>query len=588
MKKYLILFIVVLLTACSKPIDRVEITGVILEIEEQRILIENEELGFIWFTIPEDNEITLIVDGVLKGLYDGTLKESYPYQGTLLEIVSVEVLVIEEPVYFEPEYNFDFEEAKFQETSNTFQELGTCYEIFPISFADSDGDGQGDINGIRENLDYFTELGVTCLWITPVNESPSYHKYDVVDYYTIDPLFGTNEDYYALLEETESLGIKVFMDFVVNHTSKQHPWFTEHPEYYRWIEPGIPHYNYTDWHKDGDNYYYGSFWDQMPDLNLDSPDVREEIYKIAEFWIDKGVDGYRLDAALHFFDVHEYPHRTPTSKENVNFLMSLNERVKAVNPNAMLLTEVWAQAATVSRFYNGTDSSFNFDLSQNIIDTINQASDSSSIDMIGNLIEYRETVSIIRPDFVDSIFLTNHDQERIMSQVASESKAMLAANMLFTLPGVSWIYYGEEIGMWGVNPHENIRQPFIWDNEYQTSGSKTRGLNGENLSILPYNYMYDHYKMLIEMKTDPVLRYGDILEVEKNQRSFVAYVRSYEDTHYLVIHNLSINEQTATINQDFELVYDLGYYVDLSEGITIAPHGSIVVEVQSEEVTFTY
>lgn len=586
MKKLLILFVLFLTACTTEPVEEVievDMTAQIVEVEEERVLVEDSELGLIWFSLPDDYEGELEVDAEIELVYDGALAESYPYQGTILEIINVTI-----KTYIEPVLYLNHSDYEIEPTSEVMKSFGTCYEIFPISFADSDGDGHGDINGIRENLNYLTELGIDCLWLTPVTESPSYHKYDVTDYYKIDPLFGTNEDFENLLIETEELGIKVLMDFVVNHTSKQHPWFNTKPDYYRFIEKEVPHYKYTDWHAHGSLYYYGSFWDQMPDLNLDNPDVREEIYKIAEYWLNMGVDGYRLDAAKHYFDVNEYPTGTPVSKQNILFLKELNTRVKEVNPDAILLTEVWSEASVVAKYYAGTDSSFNFELSDMIIETINQGSDNSSIDLVGNLIETRETISEIRPDFVDSVFLTNHDQPRIMSQVNSFEKGKLAANIMFTLPGVSWIYYGEELGMWGVNPHENIRQPMIFNNEYQTSGQKTRELNGNNLEILPYNDMYDHYKMLIEVKEDEVLRYGDITEVDKTQRKLLAYVRTYNDTSYLVVHSLSAVEQTVMLNQDYELVYDLGYDVNIEGDIILPPFASVVVEVDDINVEFLY
>jgi len=586
MKKLLVI-ILLFLTACTTVQD-VKINGSVVEVGTNSVLIENDELGLIWFSLPEDFDIDLLVLGSEIYLtYDGVLKESYPYQGTAFEVLEV-IELIPEITYNEPVNNMNHEDVGTMPTSNTIKNFGTCYEIFPISFADSDGDGHGDINGITENLDYFSDLGISCLWLTPLTESPSYHKYDVVDYYKIDPLFGTNEDFERLLIETENRGIKLLMDLVVNHTSKQHPWFTEKPEYYRFIEPDIPHYKYTDWHRQGDLYYYGSFWDQMPDLNLDNPDVREEIFTIAEYWINQGVDGFRLDAAKHYFDANEYPINTPVSNQNIIFLKELNMRVKQVDPNAILLTEVWSDASVVAKYYAGTDSSFNFELSDMIIETINQGSDSSAIDLVENLIEIRSTISETRTDFVDSVFLTNHDQERIMSQVASTEKAKLAANIMFTLPGISWIYYGEEIGMWGVNPHENIRQPMIFNNEYQTSGAKTEELSGNNLSILPFNEMYDHYKLLISIKEDDVLKYGDISEVTKSQRKLLAYVRTYEDTHYLVIHSLSAVEHTVLLNQEYELVYDMGYEVDITKDIILPPFASVVVEVDEVEVEFLY
>ncbi|XMB86948.1 alpha-amylase family glycosyl hydrolase [Mycoplasmatota bacterium WC44] len=510
---------------------------------------------------------------------------------------------IEEVIdYDEPTVYLNHELKDIMPTSQSLKEMGTCYEIFPISFADSNEDGYGDINGITENLDYFVDLGVECLWLTPVTESPSYHKYDVTDYYKIDPIFGTNEDYTKLLKKTEELGIKVLMDFVINHTSSKHKWFiesqnpsSEYRDYYRWadLKNKDAYPTYEGWHRFNNMYYYGSFWDQMPDLNLDNPKVRKEIMDIAKYWIELGVDGFRLDAAKHYFDVNEYPRGTSTINEDINFLRELNFEVKKINPDAIILTEVWSDASVVAKYFAGTDTSFNFELSDDIVNTINNGND---IGLVENLIKTRTALSELRSDFVDSIFLTNHDQDRLISRLDNSTiKAKLASNMLFTLPGVSWVYYGEEVGMSGYNRHENIRQPFIWNNEYQTEG-KNGGIDDVSLSNNELNSiseqfqnedsLLNHYKKLIELKNDPVLKYGDISEVSKTKRKILAFVRSYEGRHYLVLHSLSMVDQEITLDSDvLDVIYDSGEAL-ISDKIIMKSYKSLVLEVDSNIVSF--
>lgn len=497
---------------------------------------------------------------------------------------------IEEKVYEAPELFLNHEDYGYQETSSSLQDMGTCYEIFPISFADSNGDGDGDINGIRENLDYLIELGIDCIWLTPVTTSNSYHKYDVIDYYNIDPTFGTNDDFKMLLEEAETAGIKVLMDLVVNHTSKDHPWYDEHPEYYRFVEYNHPDYNMTKyWHSSFNNMrYFAYFWDQMPELNLDNPVVREEIMQIAEYWIEMGVDGYRLDAALHFFDSYEYPKGTKVQEQNILFLKELNARVKAMDPNFILLSEVWTGAETVAKYYQGVDTSFNFDLGENILAVVNSESDDSNVDLIETLLETREAISTSRPDFVDSTFLTNHDQDRVMSVLENEDKAKLSANILFTLPGLKWIYYGEELGMTGEGPHEDIRQPMIWDNEYTTDGIGSYLLSGYNLSLTPKNDLFEHYKYLIELNEEEVFKNGELLEVNKTQRHFLAYLRTNEDITYLVVHNLRALEKELMLDVSFEVVDEFGYEHQIGETIMMAPYSTIILEVDTTDVTLTY
>ncbi len=507
-----------------------------------------------------------------------------------------------EETYIEPLSYLDHDEYEVMPTSNDLQDLGTCYEIFPISFADSNDDGYGDINGIRENLDYLVDLGVQCLWITPVTESNSYHKYDVIDYKKIDPMFGTNEDYNNLLLETEELGIKVLMDLVLNHTSSMHPWFiasqdetSEYREYYRWadLKNKTSYPSYDGWHREGDLYYYGSFWDQMPDLNLDNPLVREELFEIAEYWTQQGVDGFRLDAAKHYFDINEYPRGTATINENITFLREFNYRVKSINENAIVLAEVWSDASVVAKYFAGTDTSFNFELAEDIANTLNNGSD---IGLVQNLISTREELMEARSDFVDSIFLSNHDQTRVLSRLGDDlAKAKVAANILFTLPGTSWIYYGEELGMTGYGPHEHIRQPMIWDNDYQAEGHTggVSSVSNDNLELLNpseqllnEDSMLNHYKDLIELKNDEVFKYGTLLPVEKENRKLVSYIRSYEDKYYLVINSISMLDQEVNMNDSIlSVIYNHNVTI-VENTLTLSPFGTIIIEVDNIEITF--
>ena len=196
-----------------------------------------------------------------------------------------------------------------------------AYEVFVRSFADSDGDGIGDLQGLTGRLDDLNDgdpnttgdLGVTALWLMPVSDSPSYHGYDTTDYQTIEPDYGTADDARALVAAARERGIRIIVDLVVNHTSVAHPWFLDarepgssHDDWYVWADerpavsgPG----GRPVWHPDGDRFYYGYFWDGMPDLNLAEPVVTSAIDDVARFWLnDIGVDGFRLDAARHLIE----------------------------------------------------------------------------------------------------------------------------------------------------------------------------------------------------------------------------------------------------------------------------------------------
>jgi alpha-amylase len=526
---------------------------------------------------------------ILGALFLLSACETQEVTQPVIEEPVVEEPIVEEPVFIEPVSFLNHEDAGMLPLADGVTDLGVCYQIFVISFADSNQDGYGDLNGITENLDYLSDLNVDCLWLTPIHPSPTYHKYDVLDYYDVDPQFGTLDDAQRLFDEAEARGISVIIDLVVNHTSKSHPWFQSNPEYYRKISVGHPSYSTRYWHREGDLQYFAYFWDQMPELNLDDPVVRELIFEVARYWLDLGVDGFRLDAVRHYFDVHEYPFRTPTLSQNVLFLKEFNAVVKDHNPAAFLVAEAWSEAGAVAKYQPGVDGAFNFDIASRIISTVNNSSDSLVDGLVNDLLRIQELYELERPDIHDHYFLANHDQDRVMSQFGSDlSKAKLAASILFSLPGVSWIYYGEEIGMTGARTaaatDAQRRQPMIWQNEYQITIVDGYELDLANKLLQPRNELFTHYQTVTALKADDVIRLGDLISVEKTQTVVLAFVRSYENTHYVVIHNLSNQENTVQVSEAFEVVYSFGFEHTISEGITMPPRSSIVVEVATPTI----
>ncbi|MDQ3045297.1 MAG: alpha-amylase family glycosyl hydrolase, partial [Chloroflexota bacterium] len=221
-------------------------------------------------------------------------------------------------------------------TSNWWDEA-VCYEVFVRSFADSDGDGIGDLLGLIDRLDYINDgdpnggddLGATCIWLMPVFASTSYHGYDVEDYYTIDPDYGTNEEFTEFITQAHDRGIRVILDLVLNHTSREHPWFQDalaNPDspyrgWYIWADEH-PGYNgpwgAPAWHPSplGDEFYYGIFWEGMPDLNYRNAEVTAEAEKVSAFWLNEmGADGFRLDAIKHLIEDERIQENTPETHE---------------------------------------------------------------------------------------------------------------------------------------------------------------------------------------------------------------------------------------------------------------------------------
>lgn len=457
---------------------------------------------------------------------------------------------------------------------------GVCYEIFIQSFADSNGDGIGDLPGATSKLDYLQDLGIRAVWLMPIMASPSYHKYDVTDYKQIHPDYGTMDDFKTFVAEAHKRNIKVVIDMIINHSSSEHPWFKEalkgpdnpYREYYVWANKDsiadqiakkeVTHDsdNITQWHAvDGDKsaaHYYGFFYGGMPDLNFDSDKLKKEIVDIGKWWLTEvGVDGFRLDAAKHIFPDERL-------KDSYNWWAFYRDEMRKAKPDVYLVGEVWASSDVVVNFVNGFPALFNFDLAGSINQTvINETSQASTIvgpkwevvegkSMVDGFTENTKKYQAINADFSDAIFLSNHDQNRIMSNVGGNmNKAKLAASILLTLPGSPYIYYGEEIGMTGKKPDENIREPFLWSPEDDDS-QRTKWMTAEysvDQSVTPAsiqmtdpNSLYSHYKKLISDRNESEILRDGVLEVipEKNLK-ILAYKRILGDQSISIYHNLS-------------------------------------------------
>ena len=483
---------------------------------------------------------------------------------------------------------------------------GVFYQIFVRSFADGDGDGLGDLQGIIQRLDYLndgdpettTDLGVTGIWLTPIHPSPTYHKYDVTDYCGVDPEIGTLDDFKELLDEAHARGIKVILDLVMNHTSSQHPWFvsarsgpeSEFRDYYIWlglIRPSIDGpWNQQVWHPAGDSHYYGLFWGEMPDLNWANPQVREEFKAVAKFWLEQGVDGFRLDAAKHLFE-HD-----PTKKP-LEWWLEFSAYVRELKPDIFLVGEVWDSPHVVAPYYGAFDSAFNFDVGSRLIPIVRFGLDTG---FVASLLDQLEQYDAQAQDWaIDAPFLSNHDQDRIMSQLFGDwNQAKLAAAIYLTLPGTPFIYAGEEIGMQGRGDHENIREPFKWydvDGPGQTSWRPNLFNTGnwqpsvETQDQDPGSLL-NHYRQLIHLRlSEPALRLGRLVEVNHGGSTrLISYGREWQGERALVLHNISRQEQEAAIEGEgweiTQVLFATGTYSVVSQdgrlAITLAPYTTFI------------
>ena len=358
------------------------------------------------------------------------------------------------------------------------------YEVFVRSFSDGNGDGIGDLKGLTAKLDYLndgnpattTDLGIGGIWLMPVFDSPSYHGYDVVDYRKIEQDYGTSADFQALLAAAHQRGIKVILDMVLNHTSSQNPWFLDakaagspHDSWYVWsnTNPGyLSPVGGVAWHPSGGRYYYGVFSDQMPDLNLRNPAVTTELDSIARFWLDLGVDGFRLDAGQYLVE-DDAKHLTNTP-ETLAWLAEYKNAVDADKPGAMLVGEVWTPATTAGKY---VPSSLDLDFDFPLADGVRAAIQGKNAALLNTALS--DTVTAWPPN-QEASFLSNHDQDRIMSQLGGDvPSAKLGAFILMTEPGVPFVYYGEEIGMQGRKPDEQIRTPMQWSADAPAGGFST-------------------------------------------------------------------------------------------------------------------
>jgi glycosidase len=430
------------------------------------------------------------------------------------------------------------------------------YEIFVRSFADSDGDGIGDFNGITSKLDYLndgdpatsTDLGVTGLWLMPIMPSPSYHGYDVSDYYAVNPQYGTMDDFKRMVDEAHQRGIRVTIDWVLNHTSSQNDWFVQaqdvnspYHDWYVW-QTGRP--TTSGWiPAPGNQYYYAFFGAPMPDLNYTHPAVVAEMKNVARFWLEEvGIDGFRLDAAKYIVEDGGTIENTPQTHD---WYRDLRAYYKSIAPQAMTVGEIWDDSDTVATYLQGDelDLAFNFDLGKNFVFSAGTGTPKYALDILAR------DVDVFRPGQY-AVFLTNHDQDRAMTVLNDNvEQAKSAAAMLLTSPGVPFLYYGEEIGMLGKKPDENIRLPMQWSADanagfstgkpWRAPGSdypvkNVAAQSADSSSLLSY------YRTLIHLRNaHAALRVGDFHRIMADNRSLYAVLRVSQEETVLILFNLS-------------------------------------------------
>ena len=457
---------------------------------------------------------------------------------------------------------------------NSWPNGSVFYEVFVRSFQDSNGDGKGDLAGLTSRLDYLndgnpettTDLGVDAIWLMPIFASPSYHGYDTTNYESINPDYGTAADFDALIAGAHRRGIKVILDLVLNHTGSGHSWFVDsasgassaHRDWYVWsaTDPGwTPPWggNNDTWYLRNGSWYYGVFFSGMPDLNYRTQAVRDEMKRIAKVWLDKGVDGFRLDAARYLFENGGGAGQEDQSETHA-FWKEFSAYVRSVNPEATLVGEAWAETPVIASYYGSTAAlaggdelplAFDFPLAGAIVDGARKGSATGIVSAL------QQAQAMYPAGATDVPFLTNHDMVRAASAMGNDPAVIgSAAAVLLTLPGTPFLYYGEEVGLEEGFQNGDLgkRTPMPWNDDSAGGGFTT----GSAWTPFASGRTTANVKAQQADRTSLWWRYRDLIDARHRsgalargafQRltapdSVVAFVRSTSVETVLVVHNL--------------------------------------------------
>jgi maltose alpha-D-glucosyltransferase / alpha-amylase len=506
------------------------------------------------------------------------------------------------------------EEKKTLEDDGLWYKDAIFYEVYVRGFYDSNGDGNGDLRGLMEKLDYLNDLGVTCLWLMPILSSPLKDDgYDVDDFQAIHPTLGTTEDFEALTDAAHARGIRIITDLVLNHTSDQHPWFKEarqdrqspRRDYYVWsdttsryreariIFTDTEHSNWT-WDTVAQQHYWHRFYSHQPDLNFDNPAVRREILSIIAYWLDRGLDGFRVDAVPYLFE------REGTSCENLPethaFCREMRRFVAEHYPGTLLLAEANQWPHDLVPYFGQGDEfhmAFNFPLMPRMFMALRR-------EQCWPIIEIMDQMPAVPAACQWALFLRNHDEltlemvtneerDYMYNEYAKNSrmrlnlgirrrlaplmdndrrKIELMSGMLLSLPGSPVLYYGDEIGMGDniyLGDRNGVRTPMQWTGDRNAGFSRAdpsqlyqpilldpvchyQAVNVENQLRSPTSLLQWLRRLIRVRKKFSVFGRGTLRFVPCENRRVVAYLREYQDQTVLVVNNLSAFAQPAELD----------------------------------------
>lgn len=531
------------------------------------------------------------------------------------------------------------------------------YQIYPRSFNDSNGDGIGDINGIREKLDYLKELGIDVIWLSPVYKSPNDDNgYDISDYCDIMDEFGTMEDMDNLLKEANERGIKILMDLVVNHTSDEHKWFiearkskdNEYRDYYIWRDAVDGHepndlgstFSGSAWQYDEmtGQYYLHLFSKKQPDLNWENEKVRNEVYKMMNFWVDKGIGGFRMDVIDLIGKVPDEM-ITGNGPKLHEYLQEMNRA--ALDGNDLLTVgETWGATPEVAKLYSNPDRkelSMVFQFEHIGLDQI-EGKEKWDLKPL-ELLDLKKVLSKWQIELEgqgwNSLFWNNHDLPRIVSRWGNDKEyrvesAKMFATLLHGMKGTPYIYQGEELGMTNIRledindyrdiellnmykdriskgyTHEEImesiyakgrdngRTPMQWDNSKNagfTTGTPWLAINKNYTEVNAKqcledeNSIFHHYRKLINIrKNNDTIIYGDYTLLCPEDKNIFAYIRELNKDKILVVCNFYDKEVTFSFDGDFNHAdILLSNYKDSStliEKLSLRPYEAIIYRIK--------
>jgi oligo-1,6-glucosidase len=499
------------------------------------------------------------------------------------------------------------------DTTHTWWKESVVYEVYPRSFKDSNGDGIGDLKGIEQKLDYLKALGVNVIWLCPIYRSPNFdYGYDVSDYNHIMKDFGNMADFMSLVSAVKKRGMKLILDMVVNHTSNQHYWFKEseksknnpYHNFYFWRDPGPnggPPNNWgtRNWtfNKNLGQYYLHLFSKEQPDLNWDNPAVRDSVFKMMRFWLDKGVNGFRLDVVSFYSKKEGLPDKPKNIRSSFfangphehDYLKEMNRKVFSHYNKVMTVGEAPGVDLNEAHLYVGPNRHelnmiFQFEV-------VNRGM-TDSLPAFKNIFARWDSALTARGKGWDSIYLGNHDNPRIVSRLGNDStyrvpSAKLLGTLLLTMRGTPFLYEGDELGMTNApfksihdlrdnfalsfykmakasgrdmkkftqnllkNGRDNARTPMQW-NDTENAGFTTGkpwimvNPNYKNINVAAEennsSSILNYYKRIIKFRHDhDAMVYGAFHVLDKTNTDVFAYTRGSGNNQYLVLLNMSDN-----------------------------------------------